>query len=46
MRIIILAIVGCAFLTSCARQKEDRKLNVLLIFVDDMGFGDLSCYEA
>ncbi len=40
--IIALLLLSC---TSSAKSKKETP-NVLLIFVDDMGYGDLSCYGA
>jgi len=43
--ICFFAFVG---LISCAQQKPEvsQKPNILIIYVDDLGYGDLSCYGA
>lgn len=47
--IISTALVVCLFI-SCKPKKEEgsaaKKTNVVLIFIDDMGYGDLGCYGA
>ena len=30
--------------TACVSNEDNEKPNVVIIFIDDMGFGDLSCY--
>ena len=37
-----LAVSSCFW--SCSSQKTDKKPNILLIYADDLGYGDLSCY--
>ncbi|WP_248723856.1 sulfatase [Seonamhaeicola sp. ML3] len=50
-QIIILVIIVAVFF-SCSsnkdsnKQKKNGKPNVVLIFIDDMGYGDLGCYGA
>ena len=34
------------FLSATALFAQDRKPNILLIYADDLGYGDLSCYSA
>lgn len=40
--------VGCLLLASCAVQtvSAQQKPNVIMIYIDDLGYGDLSCYGA
>jgi len=33
-------------LCACTANAEDRPPNVVLIFADDLGYGDLGCYGA
>lgn len=42
-RILALAIAAFAG-ASLAQAQSNAKPNVLIIFIDDMGYGDLSCY--
>ncbi|MDB5121611.1 MAG: Steryl-sulfatase [Sphingobacteriales bacterium] len=39
--LILLAFVGCE-----QKIKVDTKPNIVLIYIDDLGYGDLSCYGA
>ncbi len=32
------------FLTACSSRQHTKKPNVMLIFIDDMGWGDFSCF--
>ena len=32
------------FVLSCDKEKTDSKLNFIIVFVDDMGYGDLGVY--
>jgi len=45
---IIFSLVTLLFLASCAENKkqEQKKPNIIFIYVDDLGFGDVSCYGA
>ncbi|MCK5000961.1 MAG: sulfatase-like hydrolase/transferase, partial [Anaerohalosphaera sp.] len=40
------AIVSISPLACKAETMQERKPNILLILVDDLGYGDLSCYGA
>lgn len=45
-RTLLLVIVICAGLLYAFRGEEKRSPNVVVIFVDDMGYGDLGSYGA
>jgi arylsulfatase A-like enzyme len=40
----LVAILLCAF--STLQLKAQQKPNVLILYTDDLGYGDLSCYGA
>lgn len=40
----VLAVVALAFMTEPARAAEVVKPNLLLLFIDNVGYGDLGCY--
>src|SRR6476659_964838 len=46
--LFFLAITGLTLsFTSCNQEKtKSKKPNILVIYVDDLGYGDLSCYGA
>jgi len=43
-RISTIFILLLGVLVSCEADKEQTKPNILFIFIDDMGYGDLGCY--
>lgn len=47
-RNIILPIIAPALLTGIAKAetKDNKKPNVIIIYADDLGYGDLECYGA
>ncbi len=43
--ICILSCLLCISFISIGQSKRDKKLNVVIILTDDMGYGDISCYN-
>ena len=42
----LIQVIGLFLLTSCAAFALEQPPNVVLIFADDLGYGDLGCYGA
>ena len=46
--VLLLAVFCCSCVEKCAyaahRQADAQKPNVVLIYIDDLGYGDLGCY--
>ena len=40
----VLLFFSLFFVLSCDKAKTDSKLNFIIVFVDDMGYGDLGVY--
>lgn len=43
LRISIILIVFAQFMVSCNTEKQNNKPNIIFIYADDLGLGDLSC---
>lgn len=41
---VYLLAVGCALCASAANASAAPRPNILMVFIDDMGWGDLSCF--
>jgi arylsulfatase A-like enzyme len=42
--LLVLVVAMAVFPVQCTRVQVGDKPNVVIIFIDDMGYGDLSCY--
>jgi len=46
LRVILLALACLAFPPLVSKSADDRPPNILVLYADDLGFGDLTCYHA
>src|SRR5438046_715861 len=46
MRILLLALLVLAAAHGAIRAANEHRPNVVLILADDLGYGDLRCYQA
>ena len=46
MALLALAFSNCATKPKAPESKSNEKPNVVLIYIDDLGYGDVSCYGA
>ncbi|MGQ1891319.1 sulfatase-like hydrolase/transferase [Thermophagus sp. OGC60D27] len=40
----LYVIIAIVFLSACNRNEKSKNPNIILIFIDDMGWADLSCF--
>ena len=40
----LLVIVGILVLSATKTHAEERPPNIIMVFIDDMGWGDFSCF--
>jgi len=45
-RLMMFLVIASTFAIATAQARAERSPNVVLIFVDDLGYGDLGCYGA
>src|SRR3954463_4638420 len=45
LRWLICGVLALRFLAACASAEPAKRPNVLFILIDDMGYGDLGCYD-
>jgi N-acetylgalactosamine-6-sulfatase len=41
---ILIGLIGCTATTRAIIVDKNKQPNIIFVFVDDMGFGDLACY--
>jgi len=46
MKQFVIVSILCFFCAAGVAQKKQTKPNVIIVFMDDMGYGDLECYGA
>lgn len=44
LRLLITSLVFCSFLSPASALAAKERPNVILIFIDDLGWGDVGCY--
>ena len=44
IRLVVLLLFPALGLIGCSSEKQTRKPNFILIFADDLGYGDLGCF--
>ena len=43
-RLLLPVLTGLGLFCSCAEPQPVQKPNVIVLFIDDMGWGDFSCF--